>query len=62
MAQLLVWGTVATVELTIDPEEGGVIATCQSCGWTETYDDLRDAYEYTEDHADSGPRECAIGR
>ena len=67
MAQILIKGSVATVELTTEPVDGGVIATCighrvetltslqpGACGWTDTYDDLNDATEYAADHADSG--------
>jgi hypothetical protein len=58
---------MATVELTKDPEDGQIIATCVdhshsdgrltppgNCDWTERYDDLNDATEYAADHADRG--------
>lgn len=67
MAKLMLIGDVAQVELTIDPEDAQVVATCTehraypnlesrmvSCDWTERYDDLRDASEYAADHADRG--------
>lgn len=60
MAKLMLVGDVADVELTVDDEDGQIIATCEShpevseCGWTERYDDLRDASEYAADHADTG--------
>jgi hypothetical protein len=67
MARLILKGGMADVELTIDPTEGGVIATCilhstsdgrlappGPCSWTALYDDLNDATEYAADHADTG--------
>lgn len=62
MAKLILKGDVADVELTSDPEDGQAIATCvvhlgeaaQGCGWTERYDDINDAVEYAESHADLG--------
>jgi hypothetical protein len=62
MAKLILQGDVADVELTVDDEDGGIIATCVrhdldqpgGCSWTERYDDLRDASEYAEAHADTG--------
>lgn len=46
------------IELTVDDEDGQIIATCvqhwngptPECTWTERYDDLRDAAEYATDH------------
>jgi hypothetical protein len=54
MARILLQGDITNIRLDIDPEEGTVLATCvePECPWTETYDDLRDATEYAEDHAD----------
>lgn len=56
MARIMMQGTSAQVELTTDPVEGGVIATCttEDCPWSETYDDWNDATEYAADHADHG--------
>lgn len=66
MAKLMLIGEAAEVELTSEPIEGGVVATCvghpsdnpwrvtSPCGWAETYDDLGDATEYAADHADRG--------
>jgi hypothetical protein len=58
MAKLMLIGEVAQVELTSDPEDGQIIATCvihrQPCSWTQQYDDLNDAAEYAQDHADTG--------
>lgn len=67
MASILVKGAMATVELTSDDGDGGVIATCiehdicdgrltppGNCGWTTTYDDMNDATEYSQGHADNG--------
>lgn len=51
-------GDTADVELTHDEDE--IVATCTmhalmpDCGWTQRYDDLRDATEYAADHADRG--------
>jgi hypothetical protein len=69
MARILVQGPWATVELTRDPEEDQVIATCVdhslsdgrlfpagNCDWTATCDDMGDATEYSSDHADTGSR------
>lgn len=68
MAQIIMKGVVAEIELAADDEEGQVLARCLShpsespwrvtsgCGWTETYDDWNDATEYATDHADSGRR------
>jgi hypothetical protein len=69
MARLVLIGDVAEVELTVDDEDGQVIATCvkhpsdapwrvtSACGWTERYDDMRDATEYAADHADGTRQE-----
>lgn len=60
MAKLMLIGDVANVELTVDDEDGQIIAICtlhpevSECGWTERYDTLRDASEYAADHADRG--------
>lgn len=67
MAKLMLVGDVAQIELTTDDEDGQIIATCVKhsesdarlappgdCGWTERYDDLGDASEYAQDHADTG--------
>jgi hypothetical protein len=61
MAKLMLIGDTADVELTVDDEDGQIIATCvlhsrllEGCDWTERYDDLRDASEYAADHADGG--------
>ena len=66
MANLVLLGEVAQVELTRDDEDGQVIATCYlhrpesgrppviRCDWTERYDTLDDASEYASDHADRG--------
>lgn len=55
MARIILEGDAARVELTVDQEEGGIIATCLDsvCTWTEQYDTLGDAAEYAgHDHAD----------
>lgn len=59
MAKLMLTGDTADVELTHDEDE--IVATCtlhagsrDGCGWTQRYDDLRDATEYAADHADCG--------
>jgi hypothetical protein len=64
MAKLMLIGRTAEIELTTDPEDGQIIATCENhvmpgvgrirCDWTERYDDLNDASEYAADHADTG--------
>ena len=60
MAKLKLEGKVATVEFTVDPEDGQILVSCvqhpekRGCQWGERYDDLRDAAEYAEDHADRG--------
>jgi len=67
MAKLMLIGAMAQVELTTDDEDGRVIAACAmhsesdgrlappgNCSWTETYDDMNDAVNYAEDHADTG--------
>jgi len=66
MAKLMLIGKIAHVQLRHDPEDGQIIATCEehapgpngfpaeSCMWSERYDDLRDAAEYAQDHADEG--------
>ena len=61
MAKLMLIGKTAQVELTSDPEDGQIIATCWDhpalngdCEWTERYDTLNDASEYAADHADTG--------
>jgi hypothetical protein len=69
MAQLILKGSMATIEFTSDPEDGQAIATCiehseadarlappGNCDWTERYDTLDDATEYAADHADRGTR------
>jgi hypothetical protein len=67
MAQLILKGSVATIEFTSDREDGQTITTCiehnytknsrhPGCGWTERYDNLDDAAEYAIDHADRGTR------
>lgn len=58
MAKLMLIGKVAQVELKQDDDE--IIATCNAhpldlpCTWTRRYDDLNDAAEYAQDHADRG--------
>lgn len=66
MANLRLLGKIAQVELTHN--EDGVKAICilhdarhlrahdvgQRCTWTEQYDDLNDAAEYAQVHADRG--------
>ncbi len=60
MAKLIVKGVVADIRLTIAEDE--IKAECVhhffpesfGCGWTKNYDDLRDAYGYSESHADKG--------
>jgi hypothetical protein len=65
MAKLMLIGKAAEVELTTDPEDGQIIATCEmhevapgisinACSWTERYDTLDDASEYATNHADTG--------
>lgn len=67
MAQLLLVGPFATVELTRYASEDGVYATCvkhsshdvriapaDACDWVRHYDDMHDATEYAADHADKG--------
>lgn len=63
MAKLMLIGDAAQIELTSDPEDGGIVATCvlhdwppfqEGCGWAETYDGLGDATEYASGHADTG--------
>lgn len=64
MAKLMVIGAAAQVELTSDPEDGQVIATCVQhvmpgvgrirCDWSERYDTTDGAWQYAEDHADTG--------
>lgn len=67
MAQLMLIGSYAKVELTSDPIEGGTHATCVehsisdgrlappgACDWTRYYDTLDDAAEYSAAHADNG--------
>lgn len=67
MAQILLKGDFATVELIRNPLDGDLTARCighkietltslrpGACGWTATYDDLNDACEYAADHADRG--------
>jgi hypothetical protein len=69
MARVIVSGPHAKVDLTVEPTEGGVIATCvghtdsdgwparaSACDWTATYDTMDDATEYAADHADRGTR------
>ncbi len=65
MAKLMLIGSMAKVEITRDPLDGDLTATCVehsesdgrkfppgNCDWSETYDDLGDATEYAADHAD----------
>jgi len=66
MAKLTLTGKVAQVELF--HHEDGVKAKCilhdarhlrtmgisTYCAWSEQYDDLNDAAEYAQDHADRG--------
>lgn len=63
MARTIIKGDVAEIELTINDEDGQVVATCvdhqghdivDACPWTERYDGMRDAVEYAADHADRG--------
>lgn len=67
MAQILIKGDFATVELTTNPLDGGLTAKCighkietltslrpGACDWTATYDDMDDATEYAAGHADRG--------
>lgn len=69
MARIMVVGSCAVVELTVDMLDGGVIAMCAgahspfgppaiptpgNCSWTAHYDDWNDATEYAQDHADEG--------
>lgn len=61
MAQIIMKGSIAEIELTTDDEDGQVIATCLGhpgssweCTWTERYDDWNDATEYATVHADRG--------
>jgi hypothetical protein len=60
MAKLMLIGEVAEVELTSDPEDGQIVATCSvhdaspACTWTERYDDMDDAVQYAGRHADRG--------
>jgi hypothetical protein len=68
MAQLILKGSFATIELTSDPEDSQTVATCiehqpsptgwpeKGCDWTEHYDTLDDAAEYAAGHADRGTR------
>lgn len=68
MAKILLHGEMHDIELTIN-DEGGVDAKCLGMPWNDvfqvkhlscpqfwhaTYDDMRDAIEYAEDHADEG--------
>lgn len=63
---LFLVGRKHTIEFTINDEDGGVDAMCRGAQvdfqhgknwcdahWTAKYDDLRDAYEYASDHADT---------
>ena len=55
MAKLMLIGSRHNIVLTVDDEDGQIVATCRTvpgCVWTERYDDLRDAAEYAADHAD----------
>lgn len=67
MAQLMLGGSMARVELTVDPDNGQVVATCDEhspfdgrlapagcCSWSARYDTMGDAVEYAADHADRG--------
>jgi hypothetical protein len=68
MAKVMVIGDVADILLIVDDEDDQVVATCHvhhlapyvdraGCGWTERYDDMRDATEYAADHADGARQE-----
>lgn len=58
MAKLMLIGKVAHIEL--EHGEDVIIATCNAhpanprCTWVGRYDDLNDATEYAQDHADRG--------
>ncbi len=52
MARLKLVGKAHTAEITIDPEEGDAVVSCEDCSNRERYDDLRDAVEYGGDHVD----------
>jgi hypothetical protein len=58
MAKLMLIGKVAHIEIKRD--ETCVIAQCNThagdpyCIWQGRYDDLNDATEYAQDHADRG--------
>lgn len=64
MAKLMLIGKRAQVELKVGQDDGDdgtcVIAQCVThaanpfCIWSRQYDDLADASEYAEDHADNG--------
>lgn len=68
MAKLMLIGEAAQVEIITDPDGATRIAKCVkhgggpggwpgiACDWSETYDDLNDATEYAEGHADTGRR------
>lgn len=68
MAQIIMRGTFAQIDLSGDPD-GGVLATCiehsesdgrlappGNCDWSETYFTWNDAAEYAAGHADRGDR------
>jgi hypothetical protein len=63
MAKLMLVGKTAHIEIkppTADGDETCVIAQCNThagdpfCIWQGRYDDLNDATEYAQDHADRG--------
>lgn len=62
MAKLMLIGKTAHVEIKppADDDETCVIAQCNThagdpyCIWQGRYDDLNDATEYAQDHADRG--------
>jgi hypothetical protein len=65
MAKLMLIGNAAHVELTTDPEDGQIIATCvqhsaygwrtsRACNWTERYRTVNDAEVHAGRHADQG--------
>jgi hypothetical protein len=65
MAKLMLIGNTAKVEITRDPLDGDLTATCVehsksdgrkfpagNCDWSETYDDLSYSVVISEEHAD----------
>jgi hypothetical protein len=63
MAQLILKGSMSTIEFTSDPEDGQTIATCIEHSEADgrlappgNCDTLDDATEYAADHADRGTR------